>query len=243
MKDQKVRKYYNEQYNSPIQSERIRLPWLSFLSDDYYGKPLRLLDVQRGKKLLDIACGSGQLLKRAEDLGLKCWGIDISEIAIREARKTVEGELVCSDVNNGLPYNDNSFDYITCLGSLEHFENQYIVIREIFRIAKKTCLIYFLVPNDNYILHKFGYETDYQPVVNRYSFKEYQILLERNGLKIYRTLRDNPHLTNLSESSSIYKLFAKLMFRPLVSLIPFPLSYNFIFLCSPNYQFGNIDRL
>jgi len=241
MKNQKVRKYYNEKYYSSSQTEYIRLPWLSFLSYDYYGKPLRLLDVQRGKKLLDIACGSGQLLKRAEDLGLKCWGIDISEIAILEGRKIVEGELVCSGVNNGLPYNDNYFDYITCLGSLEHFENQHSVIREIFRIAKTSCLIYLLVPNDNYILHKFGYETDDQPMVNRHSLRGYQILLESNGLNVYRTFRDNSHLTNLSESSSLVKLFAKLMFRPLVLLIPFPLSYNFIFLCKPNDQFGNID--
>ena len=58
-----------------------------------------LLNVQRGKKFIDISCGLGQLLKRANDLGLKCWGIDISETAIREARGKVKGELICADVN------------------------------------------------------------------------------------------------------------------------------------------------
>lgn len=229
MTDSQVKKYYNEQYRGIDQQRRwIRLP---FTQVDYYDKPLRMLDVEEGRTLLDIACGTGQLLKRAEALGLRCYGIDISEVAIREARKNVKSELVCANVEKDLPYDDDFFDYITCLGSLEHFENQAGLLREICRIAKKSCRICFLVPNNEYILHKLGYETDFQPVINRYSLVGYRSLMERNGLTIYRTLRDNSHLSNLAESSSLPKLLAKLVFRPFVSLIPLHLSYNFIFLC------------
>lgn len=226
-----MKQYYDKQYYGSGQQKRwIRLP---FPQNDYYGIPLRLLDVHRGNILLDIACGTGQLLKRAETLGLRCYGIDISEVAISQASRVVKGKLVCANVDKGLPYDDNFFDYITCLGSLEHFENQPGVVREIYRIAKKSCQIYFLVPNDDYILHKLGYETDFQPVVNRHSLAAYRSLIERNGLKIFRTLRDNSHLANLAESSSLLKFLAKLVYRPFVSLIPFRMSYNFIFLCQP----------
>lgn len=229
MKHLRAQKYYDEQYYGSDQKRRwIKLP---FERTDYYGMPFSLLDVHSGKKILDIACGAGQLLSRAEALGLKCYGIDISEVAISRASMIVKGELLCANVDKGLPYDNSFFDYITCLGSLEHFENQSEVMREICRVAKKTCRIYFLVPNDDYILHKLGYETDSQPVVNRYSLAGYRSLMERNGLKICRILKDNSHLTNLAESSSLLKFLAKLIFHPFVSLIPLQLSYNFIFLC------------
>lgn len=229
MKNLRVQKYYDEQYYDSDQKRQwIKLP---FAKPDYYGMPLRFLDVHSGKTILDIACGAGQLLRRAEALGLQCYGIDISKTAIRKARTIVKGVLNCANVDKGLPYKDKFFDYITCLGSLEHFKNQSGVVREICRVAKKTCQIYFLVPNNDFILHKLRYETDFQPVVNRHSLTGYRSLIERNGLKIYRTLRDNMYLTNLAESSSLLKLLTKLVFRPFVSLIPFSLSYNFIFLC------------
>lgn len=202
-------------------------------NSDYYHKPLKLLGIQSGRTILDIACGTGKLLRNAESMGLRCYGIDISETAISQARTIVKGELICANVEYGLPYDNNFFDYITCLGSFEHFENQVNVVREICRVAKKSCRIYFLIPNECYILHKLGYETDFQPVVNRHSLAGYRRLIESEGLTILNILRDNSHLANLAESSSLPKLLAKLVFRPFISLIPLHFSYNFILLCQP----------
>lgn len=228
MADSRVQRWYDEEYYGAYrQRQWIRLP---LSKADYYGTPLRLLGVQRGRVLLDIACGTGRLLERAEALGLHCCGIDISEVAIGEARTRVKGELLCASVDDGLPYGDAFFDYVTCLGSLEHFANQFGVLSEMRRVAKSSCRICFLVPNDDYILHKLGYETDSQPVVNRYSLAGYTDLLQRSGLRIYRVLGDNSHLANLAESSSLLKLAAKLLLRPFTWLIPLELSYNFIFL-------------
>ena len=134
----RVKQYYNKWHRNDAHGQKRRMVRLPFSrrEDNCYSIALRLLDIQVGKKLLDIACGCGYLLARAENLGLHCYGIDISEVAISEARKRVKGKLICSDVNNGLPYNDNFFDYITCLGSLEHFENQSGMLRDIPCIQK-----------------------------------------------------------------------------------------------------------
>lgn len=238
MTETRVKRYYDEQYYGSGQHRRwIRLPFPQ--TDCHYDKPLRLLDIEKGRRLLDIACGTGQLLRRAESLGLRCYGIDISEEAIRKARKNVKGELISANVDKCLPYDDNYFDYIICLGSLEHFENQSGVLREICRIAKKSCWIYLLVDNEDYILHRLGYETDVQPVINRHSVLGYRSLIEESGLNIYRTYRHNSHLTNLTESSSVPKLLAKLLFRPFVSLIPLHLSFQIIFLCQPSESTGD----
>jgi ubiquinone/menaquinone biosynthesis C-methylase UbiE len=225
----RVENYYNlKYYGRPrkFKVERKRLP--PFI---YYSKCLDILDVQSGRRILDIACGFGGLLLQAENRGLECYGIDISQVAISKAEKRTKAQLVCKSVEDGLPYDDAFFDYITCLGSLEHFHKQPFVIQEISRISKEECKICILVPNDNYILHKFGYETDFQPVVNRHSLEGYQTLLESNGLTIRKVLKENAHLMNLRRSSSYFKHFVKLIVYPFVRFLPLNWSYNFIFLC------------
>lgn len=196
--------------------------------------PLQRLDCKAGDRLLDVACGEGQLLARAESLALQCWGIDISQVAIDRARSRCKATIICADVNNGLPYEDNFFDYVTCLESLEHFERQAYVLDEIRRITKTSGRIYILVPNRDYILHKLGYETDHQPIINRYSLEGYKELLSKSGLAIDCVLHDNSHLSNLTESSSSPKLILKLLIHPFVKFIPLRYSYNFIFICRPD---------
>jgi 2-polyprenyl-3-methyl-5-hydroxy-6-metoxy-1,4-benzoquinol methylase len=84
MNDLLVSKYYDEQYYIRNHSDRwIKLP---FGKQGYYGAPLQRLGCKAGDKLLDVACGQGQLLERAEAVGLQCWGIDISQVATDRAR-------------------------------------------------------------------------------------------------------------------------------------------------------------
>lgn len=228
------RKYYDEQYYGRSYRDKwIKFP---FSRQDYYGTPLQKLGCKAGRRLLDVACGEGQLLVAAESLGLQCWGIDISKVSVDRARSRCKATLVCADVNNGLPYDEGFFDYVTCLGSLEHFERQAYVLSEIRRVTKTSGRIYILVPNRDYILHKLGYETDYQPTVNRYSLEGYRELLSKCGLAIDWVLRDNSHLSNLTESSSWRKLVLKLLAHPFIGLIPLRYSYNFIFICQPCSQ-------
>lgn len=129
-----IKNYYDEQYYGRGHSDHsIKLP---FSKQDYYGSPLQRLGYRSGDRLLDVACSEGQLLRRAESLGLQCWGIDISQVAIDRARIRCRATIVCADVNNGLPYDDKFFDYVTCLGSLEHFERQSYVLDEIWHVVK-----------------------------------------------------------------------------------------------------------
>jgi len=57
---------------------------------------LDYLGAQKGRKLLDVGCGTGFLLLAAFKRGLKTYGIDISEEAIKIAKKCISGFLRCS---------------------------------------------------------------------------------------------------------------------------------------------------
>ena len=221
-----------------------------YYDEVYYGKKSTLI-IQRGNqskpslyklfqvaefrgRFLDVGCGRGWLLKMGEESGLSAYGVDFSARALSVARQRTSAQLICCDVNNGLPYfPDDFFDYVICWGSLEHFENQLLVVREITRVCAPEGRILIQVPNDQYFLHLLGYEEDNQPVVKRYSLNSWRLLLETNGLQIISVRCKNDHLSQLSSSSSYWKHFLKLVLHPFLGLIPGRYAYCFYFLCTP----------
>lgn len=53
------------------------------------------------------------------------------------------------DIEEGMPFKDNSFDYVMCLQILEHIEDIYFVMSEIRRISKPDATIHIEVPYYN----------------------------------------------------------------------------------------------
>src|SRR3989304_1492993 len=99
-------------------------------------------------KLLDLACGKGLFLKelRSFDSKLDLYGIDISKVAIDYAKKIVDSNLKPCDGEN-LPFGNNFFDRIICLGGLEYFQDPVKGVIEASRVLKKDGIAVFFVPN------------------------------------------------------------------------------------------------
>ncbi|OGC93796.1 MAG: hypothetical protein A2142_07160, partial [candidate division Zixibacteria bacterium RBG_16_48_11] len=105
-------------------------------------------------KLLDVACGTGEFLQTLPKSVSGC-GIDISPAAIQRAKEKLKGsyqlEVAPAD---GIPFPDDYFDYVTCFGSIEHFENREKSLKEMLRVGKTDCQYVFIVPNS-----KLNYKT------------------------------------------------------------------------------------
>jgi ubiquinone/menaquinone biosynthesis C-methylase UbiE len=112
---------------------------------------ISLLKVQKGSKLLDVACGPGLMMKVAEENGLHPSGIDLSETAVTMCKKLVK----TGDVRVGnaafLPYESNTFDYITCIGALERMLDLEKVLKEQIRVAKEDAVFCYMVRNSENI--------------------------------------------------------------------------------------------
>jgi len=233
-----VKEYYNRYHTNKPASIYFNIKGEK-TSSPHYRHILDLMRVEKAKIISDIGCGSGELLTEAKKRGLICHGVDISEEALKAAKSKTEAYYICADIELGLFYPNEYFDYVTCLGVWEHFKNQESVLREMVRILKKTGKMCIFVPNKNYILHKLGYETDYQPVINRYSLDEYIEKLEKAGVFIDKILKNNFHLSNLNESFGYIKHFIKLLIHPFLIFLPLRLSYHFIFICSKQSYYSN----
>lgn len=105
---------------------------------------LQLLEAQPGERLLDVACGPGLLLKASLLRGVVPCGIDISEVAVEMAREFVPEADVRVANGESLPFENATFDLVTCIGSLERMFDREKVLDEMRRVTRpggRLCLM------------------------------------------------------------------------------------------------------
>jgi len=103
-------------------------------------KLLKWLSPQKGERILDIACGAGELSLRIAAKGAGVYGVDLSAEGISSARRLaniagLKAEFTVGDAEN-LPYPDGFFDNLVCSSSLEHFTNDAQSLSEMKRVLK-----------------------------------------------------------------------------------------------------------
>src|SRR5256885_3400638 len=82
-------------------------------------------------KYLDIGSGKGELLTEMARRfpGLQPFACDCTDQLMKRPNQTVE----IADLNHQpLPFSNDAFDLVTCSETLEHLENYWRVLREVF---------------------------------------------------------------------------------------------------------------
>ena len=98
--------------------------------DSFYKWILDQIRPRPGARLLDVACGEGTLSHFAEErYAVRAHGSDLSVSALQIAAGEAAGPFAVGS-GEELPYVDASFDYVTCIGSLEHFLDVRAGVRE-----------------------------------------------------------------------------------------------------------------
>ena len=91
-----------------------------------------------GEKLLDVGCGDGSLVLRAQEKFEEIYGIDIALSAVRRVQIKISTNdmglaktyLMLANLDIQAPFKEASFDAITCVQVLEHLFDPYHVISE-----------------------------------------------------------------------------------------------------------------
>jgi len=209
--------WYNNQYQEMFRSGQTSLRPIRWYSD--------MLKLLIGKRpilgsLLDVGCGLGELVELANSKGIESWGIDISDTAIEKAelqRKFSGSHRFQVSPAEHLTFPDNSFNYIACLGSLEHFENMHQALDEMKRVAKPYCRFLIIVPNKKFPLAG----TEQQEIKEALLTKElWQIIIHANGFNIIKIRKDYGLAYKLGKLAWLGKL--------LFWLLPLDYTYQFV---------------
>ncbi|OGK64666.1 hypothetical protein A2262_02090 [Candidatus Roizmanbacteria bacterium RIFOXYA2_FULL_41_8] len=93
------------------------------------------------KTLLDVGCGTGELVHNLRLLGVDARGVELSPDALAMARDNVKPFLSQGDAEK-LPFKNNSFEMVISIDVLEHLERSKLqkVVNETVRVAKKAVL-------------------------------------------------------------------------------------------------------
>jgi ubiquinone/menaquinone biosynthesis C-methylase UbiE len=94
------------------------------------------------KSMLDVGCSIGNACLYMMQHGVKCAGIDISEIAVQRAKTRGVKKCKAASACN-IPFNDKSFELVISTDVIEHLkeEDVELSIREMFRISKRYIVI------------------------------------------------------------------------------------------------------
>lgn len=157
---------------------------------------LELLNARRGATILDVSCGSGLLLKAAENRNVAAFGVDLSDAAVRIAHEVSPHAGVAVGTGENLCFRDASFDYVSCLGSLEHFLDVSRGLQEMLRVAKPDARFCIMVPNRNFAGWRFlGRQGTAQQDINErlLSLAEWRQVFAAEGLEVIDVAPDRWH--------------------------------------------------
>lgn len=99
---------------------------------------------RRGYTLLDIGCGVGVFLEMFWDYGFDVTGLDNNNevLAISSARLGSRAEFQLGAFDE-LPFDDESFNYVSLLTILEYIEDPSVILAEAFRVASDGIIVGF----------------------------------------------------------------------------------------------------
>jgi len=210
------------------------------LRDSFYMWLVELLKPIKGATLLDISCGQGRLVQLAQKRGLKGIGLDFSlEGLARGAQLSNDVMWVVGD-GEQIPFSDSSFDYITHIGSLEHYADFYAGASEIARLLTSDGRACILLPNSFGLIGNIRhvYRTgeifyDDQPLQRYATIATWERVLRTGGLEIDRMVPWGEFNTPRTLKDLFWTLLRpqKFIRALIIPFIPKNLANHFVFIC------------
>ena len=101
----------------------------------------RAAAIRNGERVLDLACGTGELLRRvaggAREAELT--GVDLAPAMVKHTRNKLDGQAEArvrrADAHD-LPFDDDAFDVIVCANTFHYFTHPRAVLAEVRRVLR-----------------------------------------------------------------------------------------------------------
>lgn len=179
-------RYYDSRFLRTLYFERLYRKLLGMLGR------FHLSSQSRSFRVLDVACGTGELLFRlaskAPHLGYA--GVDLTPEMLAIARQKLSSfpsiKLLESDAAH-LPFSDRAFDLVLCSEAFHHFSKPQKALKEMARVTRQGGYLVLMDPAANTLFQRLfvRYGARLIEVNHRiYSFDELQALLSGGGYTV-----------------------------------------------------------
>lgn len=113
------------------------------------------LELKNGNKVLEVGCGNGYYLSLLNRMGIKLFltGIDIDELALKDAKKLINDKKVKVLMASAskIPFPNDTFDKIVMSEVIEHVTDDEVkVLTEVNRVLKKDGILVLTTNNIDY---------------------------------------------------------------------------------------------
>jgi len=245
MKKDRVKNYYEkeaEDYQQEFYQSDSSYPTLR-IRHNYILEMVRDMDLPSPCSILDVGCGTGELVIDLMSPNREIYGIDISSNMIKIAReksstseiKNCKLTLDTGDIEH-LQFDDRSFDLVICSGVIEYIKDDEAVLDELKRVTKPGG---FMIIN---VTNKFSVRKWTAPLVE--SLKSSRLLYSsmnfvkesilRKGKLHYFPFKPTVHSPKAFDRQLLAKGFVKLEHRYFdFAILPAPLDTIFGVITDP----------
>jgi methionine biosynthesis protein MetW len=177
--------------------------------------------VPHGSRVLDLGCGDGALLDLLQrERGCSGYGIEIDDDNLLACVKRGVN-VIQLNLDEGLSmFDDDSFDVVLQIDTLQHLRNAETMLRETARVGKLGIVAF---PNFAHWPHRLSILRGRMPVTRRLpyqwydtpnirvgTFKDFEVLATKNRLTILDAFglqdgRERRTLPNLTASTAVFK--------------------------------------
>ena len=145
----------------------------------------RVIKPDGKNRVLDIGCGAGNMFHHLIRYG-PVVGVDNNPRPLAVARE--RGYDVREGPAESLPLDDESFDLVSLLDTVEHCDDDIAVLRECYRVCTPGGYLVITVPAFMWL---WSHNDDINAHIRRYTAKELGHKLEETGFRVRRMSYNN----------------------------------------------------
>lgn len=150
-----------------------------------------------GKDIIDVGCGNGSFILKLTSLKFtSAYCLDHSNYFLTEAKSVISDtrvRFIDADINNGLPFSDNTFHSIFSIFVLNELHNIESFFSEVTRTLKKNGVAHILCLHPFLVAYAYLYE--------KYSGKKNEKLA---GNLDYKTMDKMDYFFTIADAKATY---------------------------------------
>lgn len=203
-----------------------------------------------GKKILEVGCGLGRVVKHYQNKNFDMVGFDYEGKSVSNLKNAnPELKLFVGDANH-IPHKPDTFDIALAFGTLSNIEDPRGAIREIWKVLKPSGQLIASVTNDSFIRRFIEWSKNLRNAEKHFSMiaytvSEWEQILEENGFTVIEV---TPVVTRLplhkffpflrkgnqdkvfhdSDQNTQLNFLGEWIFRKSFKVIPFIISHGLV---------------